>query len=420
MLKLQKHKSGKSLSVDAPRSPALIRFGTFEGDLRNGELRKQGRKIKLQDRPFQFLIVLLENPGQVVSREELARKLWAGEVPEDVGNSLNIAVKKVRQALGDDADTPRFIETVPRRGYRFLGPVEAVSDFDPPAPSLPTEPVAARPSRQWIPALAVMLLLSVAAVRLLQPSHSPSAMRTVQLTHIGIVEPYASILTDGSRIYFHERAGGRFPLAQVSVEGGTPSPLAAPPGLPELRAISPDRTELLVNIDENNEAETPLLVIPTVSGSPRRLGNVRAHHATWSRDGRSVVYGFGKALYRIDSDGTGARKIADTPGEPYFIQWSPQGPDRLRFSTLEDTCSIWECLPDGSRLRRFEAATAATASASRGGMGAGWTPDGKYYLFETLGKTGLSVWQRARPGARSIFSSRVLFRFTPHRATWGW
>lgn len=98
----------------------ILRFGIFEVDLRAGELRKQGLKVKLQEQPFQILTMLLEHPGEVVTRDELRKKLWSGDTFVDFEHSLNTAINKIREALGDAAESPRFVETVPRRGYRFI------------------------------------------------------------------------------------------------------------------------------------------------------------------------------------------------------------------------------------------------------------------------------------------------------------
>jgi TolB-like protein len=98
-----------------------VRFGSFEVDLRAGELRKEGSKIKLQDQPFQILALLLERPGQVVTREELQSRLWPSDTFVDFDHSLNKAINKLREALGDSAEYPHFIETLAKRGYRFLG-----------------------------------------------------------------------------------------------------------------------------------------------------------------------------------------------------------------------------------------------------------------------------------------------------------
>jgi DNA-binding winged helix-turn-helix (wHTH) protein len=105
-------------------SPLILRFDVFEVDLRAGELYKAGRKIKLQVLPFQTLALLLERPGEIVRREELQEKLWSADTFVDFDHSLNTAIKKLRQALGDNNKKPRFVETLPKRGYRFIGAVE--------------------------------------------------------------------------------------------------------------------------------------------------------------------------------------------------------------------------------------------------------------------------------------------------------
>ena len=108
-------------------SPRLIRFGVFELDLCSGELQRQGRKIRLEGQPVQVLICLLENPGELVTREELHRKLWPADTFVNFEHGLNAAVKRLRRALSDSADNPRFVETLPRRGYRFIAPMQAVA-----------------------------------------------------------------------------------------------------------------------------------------------------------------------------------------------------------------------------------------------------------------------------------------------------
>src|SRR5215472_9745026 len=108
-------------STSEPRS--VIRFGTFEVDLRGGELYKQGLKIKLQQQPFQVLTLLLQRAGEVVTREELKQAIWPAETFVDFDVGLDATIYKLRQALGDTAENPRYIETLPRRGYRFLAPV---------------------------------------------------------------------------------------------------------------------------------------------------------------------------------------------------------------------------------------------------------------------------------------------------------
>ena len=107
----------------AVHSPRLVRFETFEVDVRAGELRKAGVRLKLPGQPFQVLAILLERPGEVVTRDELQKRLWP-DTFVDVDHNLNTAINKIREVLGDSADRPRFVETLPRRGYRFVAPVE--------------------------------------------------------------------------------------------------------------------------------------------------------------------------------------------------------------------------------------------------------------------------------------------------------
>jgi cholera toxin transcriptional activator len=102
------------------------RFGIYEADVRSAELTRDGIKVKLQEQPFQILVSLLERPGEIVTREEIIQRLWPPDTFVDFDHSLNVAIKKLREALRDDADNPRFIETKPRRGYRFIAPVQVV------------------------------------------------------------------------------------------------------------------------------------------------------------------------------------------------------------------------------------------------------------------------------------------------------
>src|SRR5712671_2880346 len=113
-----------------------VRFGVFEVDVKSGELREDGLKIKLQPQPLQILITLLERPGEVVTREDLRLKLWPAHTYVDFYSSLKTAVNKVREALGDSAENPRFIETLSRRGYRFIAPVSGMTPAIPPQRSL--------------------------------------------------------------------------------------------------------------------------------------------------------------------------------------------------------------------------------------------------------------------------------------------
>ncbi len=132
--------------AEIEKATQIVRFGIFEADLKSGELRKNGIKIKLQEQPFQVLAMLLEHPGDVVTREDLRQRLWPADTFVDFDHSLNTAINKLREALGDSASNPRFVETLARRGYRFLAPVQT--------DRLPSAPESAPAATDAIPTLA--------------------------------------------------------------------------------------------------------------------------------------------------------------------------------------------------------------------------------------------------------------------------
>ena len=141
------------------RSSNLLRFDAFEVDLRAGELYKGGRKIKLQEQPFQVLAMLLERPGDVVTREEMQKRLWPADTFVDFDHSLNTAIKKLRQALGDDKKKPRYVETLPKRGYRFLGTVKrpAAPALEPPADAVRVSKTKAAAGTSWVGRVAKLV-----------------------------------------------------------------------------------------------------------------------------------------------------------------------------------------------------------------------------------------------------------------------
>src|ERR1700677_2391480 len=158
-------------------SSGCFRFGVFEVDVRNGELTRQGKRLSLQEQPFRLLVMLIERPGELVSREEVRQRLWPQTIV-DFDHGLNKAISKIRDALGDSAENPRFIQTVARRGYRFLADVMVAGDGEvetalPETASrenasvdsqTPVDPAPAKPrSRRtaaWAIAAAALLLLS--------------------------------------------------------------------------------------------------------------------------------------------------------------------------------------------------------------------------------------------------------------------
>ena len=136
--------------------PELLRFGIFELDLRAGELRKNGLRVRLQEQPFQVLAMLLERPGEIVGRQELQKKLWPADTFVDFDHGLNKAINKVREALGDSAESPRFVETIARRGYRFLADqILATDGFNPMTAARLVEPLGGW--RRYKPELGALM-----------------------------------------------------------------------------------------------------------------------------------------------------------------------------------------------------------------------------------------------------------------------
>src|SRR5437773_4050455 len=224
-------------------SPGVVRFGAFELDLRAGELHKNGLKIKLQEQPFQVLAMLLRHPGEVVTREELQKTVWPADTFVDFDRGLNKTINKIREALGDSADNPRFVETLPRRGYRFIAAVDVGAVRKPPLGI-----------RRWVVASVgvVVVAVSILAYVLGRPLPPPRVLRFAQITHDAQAKTWfpcgswvvGSLATDGSRVYFVEGAS----LAQVSAAGG--ETVQMEPLLRDtdtaLFGISPDRSDLLI------------------------------------------------------------------------------------------------------------------------------------------------------------------------------
>jgi DNA-binding winged helix-turn-helix (wHTH) protein len=200
-------------------SPARIRFGLFEVDTRSGELRRNGYKIDLQDQPFQALLLLLEHPGEVVTRDDLHKHLWPQDTFVDFDRGLNKAINKLRYALRDDAEKPRYIETLPQRGYRFIATVE---------PALPaaTEAVelALKPSAVQAPSLP----------QIREPVEEPITRNQGMRRYL-----YYGLLTAG---FMGVAIAGRFAWTTMHSKG-IPPPLATESRLTANSLTSPSRAQ---------------------------------------------------------------------------------------------------------------------------------------------------------------------------------
>lgn len=429
-----------------------FRFGVFEADTRTGELRKHGVRIKLQEKPFQFLMALLERPGELVTREELRQRLWSADTYVEFDRSLNIAVPKLRSALNDTAEVPRYVETLRGRGYRFIGqletikpappaaaaempaqsegalathrspvvpwpltegslalekdqaapyrsPAEMVSDLQPLKGELP-------PSSPWAAAWGRFVIATAAVIvvgflsYLFRPALPPPRVTgSTQITSDG--RNKQGMVTDGSRIYFSSFASSISSLYQVPAAGGETASVLTSLLSPDVVDISPDGSKLLVrSCLLNMQDDCPLWVLPIPGGSPRRLGDFLAFSgfplaAAWSPDGKQIAYADGSGLHTGAIDGTGSTIIARFADnqQPFWPRWSPDG-SRLRFSlatTVSNATtgtSLWEVSANGGKPRQILAGWNDQPSECCGS----WTPDGRYFVFDSWHGGTENVW----------------------------
>jgi Tol biopolymer transport system component/DNA-binding winged helix-turn-helix (wHTH) protein len=380
----------------------VVQFGVFEADLNAGELRRSGIKVRLQSLPFKLLAVLVEHPGEVVSRETLHHELWGEDTTVDFDHSLGIAVNKLRDALGDSADNPRFVETLAKRGYRFIAPVRHVEEHLVSAVLVEHQaaPVRRPPLMPWVVGFAILAMLCavLAAILIFRPQ-ARKPYHVAQITYSGHVltndldvESFSSSASDGTRIYFSHMESGNPVLAVALAANGEISRFNLPSeiGAPLIGSLSPDGSKLVVRGHLQAEPEQPLWIVPTLGGDARRVPNVLAHDATWMPDGRRLLIASGSDLTIVGSDGSDPRRLLTTAGLAFWLRWSPDG-KRLRF-TLRDpkrqTGELWEVSADGSDPHPLFPGWSQPASECCGS----WTPDGDTFVFQSEHSGHNEIW----------------------------
>lgn len=430
-------------------SPAVYKFASYQMDMRAGELRRNGYKVRLQEKQFLLLVALVEQQGQVVTRDELKRHLWSGDTFVDFETGLNTAISKLREALSDDPQKPRFIETVPRRGYRFIFPVELATVNAHPAGALETSAAAETRSpaiaevrdseclglpsaddsvtvpvqisvtngseskaRVW-PIMAVTFVLGVFAFALwwLTPLPDPRLVNIFPVTATGKQDFLVTPATDGARIFYVRRASDHYELMQSSVDGGEAKKMEAPFPNTLMWDTSPDGSQYLITSFVHRGEAAPLWSWPAKGGEASKLGDLISGSAAWSPDGKNIVYHAGKNLGIANADGSGARLLGTFQQEPDSPAWSPDG-QRIRF-TLKDlernSSSIWEIAADGSGLHPILPHWMDPQQICCGT----WTRDGRYFFFVEFSTSIPQLWalrekgtwwRRSSPGPFQIAS----------------
>ena len=393
--------------ANSPQRAPSYRFGIYEVFPESGELFRQGQRVKIQEQPFRLLILLLEQPGEVVSREWVSQRLWPGDTFVEFDQSLGAAVMKLRQALRDDADNPRFIETIPRRGFRFIAPMahppegagENASD-----PERQKEQAGRMAesrggglSRGWLAllfALVAVIVVVVVGSQALVQAPPAKVLATSQVTHDGIFKE--GLLTDGSRLYLMEKRGGGNTLVQASVSEGETIPISTPFPFISLQNISADGSELLATSLTPTEREGEAWTLRMPGGAPSRVGNVMDHGAAWSRDGRELVFAKGSDLFLARADGTEQHKLIGISGTPFDPSFSLDG-RRIRFgvNASDNTSAIWEVRSDGTELHAMFPSLQRHSSQCCGV----WTADGRYYVFVASTGGAGNIWARREPAS---------------------
>ena len=371
----------------------IFHFGSFELSEREGELRKNGVRIKLQEHPFRVLLELVSNRGRLVTREELQQKLWPADTFVDFDVGLNTAIRKLRQALGDEADNPRFIETLSRRGYRFVAPVadtasmllptghdspsEAPSSLSSDGVAIPSTDAGSYADRaaagkklrwHWVLAASCGIGLFiygavVASLRMTTPPLATEQRITANPSEAPVVA--AVVSPDGKYIAYADTTG----VYIRHIDTGETRPLQFPNGFDAVpTSWFPDGTHLLLSSGEalyalgqpRTEVSPSLWKVSLLGGGPQKVID-NASGGTVSPDGSKIAFLRGDAvgspeIWVMGSDGSNPQRVVEAAVPAASIKTG--NTVNVRLTSVIFSGVAWS--PDGTRLaylRRFEAAS---------------------------------------------------------------
>lgn len=429
----------------------IYEFGPYSLDSTRMLLHRAGSLVPLQPRALEMLLVLLRQHGEVVSKQELMERVWPDSFVEEGNLTQNIFL--LRRELGKSPEGEEYIQTVPKRGYRMNVAVKESSRVGEMAsPSAGAAGIGTADAPQgsttgsasgmnwrvaaW-PVLAMLLVLALGlgAIALWRvASTRPRVSGYVRITQDGALKrgigdhvggPDAALFADQNRVYFMEGTSDAPWIAEVSASGGETGRVAVSFPLPQLMDFSPGRSELLVGRTVDQAGPMQLWGVPVPAGAAHRLGDISAWDASWSPDGREMVYARGTDLYRARSDGSEPRLLVALPGLGWQPHWSPDG-TRVRLTVADvqtSISSIWEVSREGADLHPLLPqwpAEKPSAGPSDGPINlccGSWTPDGRYFVFQVTKGGRSDIW--SMPGKESLLGRLFPSNAEPAQLTSG-
>lgn len=391
----------------------MVRFGLFELDLKAAQLTKNGIKIRLSQQPLQLLSVLLESPGEIVTREQLRQRLWPSDVFIDFDHGLNKSIQKLRDALSDSADSPRYIETIPRVGYRFIAPVK--EGTQPQESEADAEIAQRRPNRiaspralvtgnqrvRWLLfATGVLAVIAVISIVVYFSSRAhPAVVKYTQLTDFTDSASAPALSPDGHILAFIRGDSSFMPTGKIYVKmlpDGEARPLTGDAQSKYGLAFSPDGSQIAYTVLEGSSFDT--YTISVLGGDPHLLLSNAAgltwldpHHFLFSR----IRSGIHMGIVTETVTGDDFRELYFPPHERAMAHYSFASPDRKSALVVEmngqGDWTLCQLISLGGKSAAKPAGPDGACTA------AGWSPDGSWMYFIAIVQGQSHLWRQQSP-----------------------
>ena len=376
-----------NFKCDCPVSTQNISFGEYELNVSTGELRKGGRRIRLQEQPFQILVMLLEHPGEVVTREEICNRLWPDGTIVEFDHSIATAVKKLRQALDDEAESPRYVETMPRRGFRFIFPVVDVVGPAGEVSALPrSQAPVERPAGGYF-------------------SGSSVTYRKWNWRRVAVAAACVALVCVLGWLAWRFFIAPRLPAGET-LDLSSMTQVTASPGVDRDPSLSADGSLLAYSSDQGGSFE---IYVKSLAPGGRAMqltsDGGQNFQTAWSPDGKLIAYYSQKrgGIWLIPALGGSARLLVDFGSRP---AWSPDG-TKVAFQSVESSDlgqTAWPNTPQSATLWIVASQGGAPVQLTRPGHPAGghgdpvWSPDGKRIVFSIMTTIFGDIWSVSANG----------------------